>query len=199
VSAFDLTQDFVTDRMDDGVIRRAQSGDRAAIGELYTIHRRGIYRYLYYQVGDIHAAEDLTAEVFIQMIRALPGYQARGVPFQAWLYRIARNASIDYFRKMSKRQYMPLDEEMEAGEDSPETFAARSLTSDRLREALARLNKAQRDVIILRFIVEMPIAEVARVLGKREDAIKGLQRRGLLALRSILSDFNWAVDHDGLG
>jgi RNA polymerase sigma-70 factor (ECF subfamily) len=100
---------------------------------------------------------------------------------------------------MSKRQYMPLDEELESGGDSPEAFAARSLTSDRLQAALARLNKHQRDVIVLRFIVEMPIAEVARVLGKREDAIKGLQRRGLLALRSILSDLRWAVDHDGVG
>lgn len=105
--------------MDEGVIRRAQTGDRGAVGELYTPHRRDIFRYLYYQVGDAHAAEDLTSEVFIQMIRALPGYQARGLPFKAWLYRIARNAAIDYFRKMNRRQVMPLDDNIEAREENP--------------------------------------------------------------------------------
>jgi RNA polymerase sigma-70 factor, ECF subfamily len=180
--------------MNEGLIRRAQTGDLTAIGELYDAHREGVFRYLYYQVGDVHAAEDLTAEVFENMIRALPRYQQQGVPFAAWLYRIARNSAVDHFRKANMGKVTDLDENVVAGGSSPEAAAEQLLTSSRLAEALQKLNKNQRDVIILRFVIEMPIAEVARVLGKREDAIKGLQRRGLMALRGILADWNVAYD-----
>lgn len=189
-----VTLPRMTERMNDAVIRRAQTGDLAAIGELYDAHRDGVFRYLYYQVSDAQLAEDLTAEVFENMIRALPRYKEQGVPFQAWLFRIARNMAVDYFRKANMRKYTELDENVQANGITPEAAAEHLLTSTRLADALKKLNKNQRDVIILRFVVEMPIAEVARVLGKREDAIKGLQRRGLMALRGILSDWNVAYD-----
>ena len=177
-------------RMEHALIRQAQAGDLEAVDELYRTYHGGVFRYLYYQVGDTHTAEDLTAEVFEHMIKALPRYRIQGSAFQAWLFRIARNAAIDYFRKANMRRLTALDDNLPATGNDPEVLADQLLTSTHLLEALHKLNKNQREVIILRFVVEMPIAEVARVLGKRQDAIKGLQRRGLIALRNLLADWN---------
>lgn len=183
--------------MDETLILRARSGESGAIAELYRRYYESVFRYLYYRVGDQLTAEDLTAEVFERMVRRLPRFQPRGAPFEAWLFRIARNLSVDYFRKMSKRQHTVLDERITANAESPERAASRSLASDQLLAALDTLTNAQREVIILRFLAEMPIAQVARVMGTTENAIKGLQRRGLVALRDVLSE--WSVSYDILG
>ncbi|MBN1310463.1 MAG: sigma-70 family RNA polymerase sigma factor [Anaerolineae bacterium] len=172
-----------------------------AIGELYNRHWPAVFRYLYYRVGDRQAAEDLTAEVFARMLEALPRYRPTGVPFKAWLFQIARNLAVDHFRKVGKRVAVSLDPEMENQmvnhlEESPHARVERNLTNERLQSALATLNPDQRDVVIMRIIGEMPIREVAQALGKSEDAVKALQRRGLLALRSTLAD--WKVDYDEL-
>ena len=179
------------------LMQQAQAGDRTAIGELYNQHWPAVFRYLYYRVGDRQAAEDLTAEVFARMLEALPRYRPTGVPFKAWLFQIARNLAVDHFRKAGKRVAVSLDPEMENQmQESPHARVERSLTNERLQSALSTLNPDQRDVVIMRIIGEMPIREVAQALGKSEDAVKGLQRRGLLALRSWLAD--WKVDYDEL-
>jgi RNA polymerase sigma-70 factor, ECF subfamily len=180
--------------MDEAVIRRAQQGDITAVEALYSAHHASVFRYLYYQVGDGQTAEDLTAEVFERMLRALAKYMPQGVPFQAWLFRIARNIAVDYFRKARMRQFTALFDTLQSTGKSPEALTEQVLTSERLALALKKLRKNQREVIIFRFILEMPIAEVARVMGKPEDAIKGLQRRGLIALRDLLAD--WTVTYD---
>jgi RNA polymerase sigma-70 factor, ECF subfamily len=186
-------------RMDEAVIRRAQQGEIAAVEALYSAHYESVFRYLYYQVGDAQTAEDLTAEVFERMLRALPKYTLQGIPFQAWLFRIARNIAVDTFRKARMRQFTALFDTLQSTGKSPEALTEQSLTSERLAYALKKLRKNQRDVIIFRFILEMPIAEVARVMGKPEDAIKGLQRRGLIALRDLLVDWMVRVDYDEAG
>jgi RNA polymerase sigma factor (sigma-70 family) len=83
------------------VILKAQQGDTAKIGVLFQRYHQTVFRYLYYRVNDLHTAEDLTSEVFMRMLRALPDYRLQGVSFQAWLFQIARNLSVDYFRKSS--------------------------------------------------------------------------------------------------
>src|SRR5512138_2795643 len=177
------------------LMRQAQAGDRAALGELYDQHWPSVFRYLYYRVGDRQAAEDLAAEVFARMLEALPRYRPTAVPFKAWLFQIARNLAIDHFRKGGGRVAVSLDPEMENPmEEDPYSRVERSLTNARLQSALSTLNPDQRDVIILRIIGEMPIGEVAQALGKSEDAVKGLQRRGLIALRDTLAD--WKVGYD---
>jgi RNA polymerase sigma-70 factor (ECF subfamily) len=179
------------------LMRQAQSGDRAALAELYNEHWPAIFRYLYYRVGNRQAAEDLTAEVFARMLEALPRYRPTAVPFKAWLFKIARNLAVDHFRRGGGRVDASLDPEMENHmEEDPYSRVARSLTSDRLQNALSTLSPEQRDVVIMRIIGEMPIGEVAQALGKSEDAIKGLQRRGLIALRDVLAD--WKVGYDEL-
>ena len=168
------------------LIQRAQKGDRESIGWLFERYQPAIFRYLYYRLGDQQAADDLCSEVFLRMLRSLPAYQDRQTAsFQSWLFRIARNLVVDYFRQNKPNQ--ELQENIPDSEPQPEAAFEKNLTHAALQLGLAQLSSEQSDVIILRFILEMPIAQVALVLGKSEDAVKGLQRRSLLALRENMS------------
>ena len=171
---------------DASLIQRAQQGDSHAVGWLYERFQQNIFRYLYYRLGDHQSAEDLTSEVFLRMLRSLPRYQPQEAPFQAWLFKIARNLAVDHFRRSGSQEH--LQETLVAPDSPPEQAAERSLTHQRLRQALARLGDEQREVVILRFVLALPIGQVAQMLHKSEDAIKGMQRRGLLALRKCLND-----------
>jgi RNA polymerase sigma-70 factor (ECF subfamily) len=167
-------------------IKRAKAGDLASIGRLYETHHLAVFRYLYYRVGDRQTAEDLTSEVFLRMVRSLAGYKDRGISFQAWLFKIAWNLTVDYFRKTSASPQLELSENLPASEAEPAAVVERRLTTEVLRWGLSRLSADQRDVVVLRFVADLPIADVARALNRSEDAVKGLQRRGLMALRTIL-------------
>jgi RNA polymerase sigma-70 factor (ECF subfamily) len=169
------------------VVQRARQGDAAAVGAIFRQFHLGIYRYMVYRVNDQQAAEDLTSEVFMRMIKSLPRYRIQGIPFQAWLYRIARNLSIDHSRRNGKYSQVQLGENLVDDRPTPAVALEQHLTSEHLKGALTRLNKDQRDVIVLRFVVCLPIADTALVLHKSENAIKGLQRRGLANLRVFLS------------
>ncbi len=169
------------------IIRSAQKGDADSIGLLFRRHHASVFRYLYYRVGDRETAEDLTSEVFLRMVRSVADYVDHGVSFQAWLFRIASNLAVDHFRKANAKPEIELWESVPASDAEPAAAVEHSLTSESLRGALAKLAADQRDVVVMRFVVDMPIAEVAQALNRSEDAIKGLQRRGLMALRAILT------------
>jgi RNA polymerase sigma-70 factor, ECF subfamily len=179
--------------IDSDVIARAQKGDAEQIAALYETYHVKIFRYLYYRVGDRQTAEDLTSEVFIRMLRFIGGFKTPGSSFQAWLFQIARNICNDYYRKQKSHQVVPLEENIRDENLSVASAADRILNSEQLKQALNKLNEDQRDVIILRFIVDMSIAEAAQSLNKTEDSIKGLQRRALLSLKEILKD--WEVSY----
>ena len=177
------------------LLRRAKEGEPKVVSALYDRYQRSIYRYLYYRVGDPQTAEDLTSEVFLRMIEALSNYNNQNISFQAWLFQIARNLSIDHYRKMGAQRDVPLEDTFPGQSEEPLEVIAQELTSEKLRRALVDLPDNQRDVIVMRFISGMPIGEVAQVLHKSEDSIKGLQRRALLALREILVE--WEVTYVG--
>jgi len=131
--------------------------------------------------------------VFIRMIRFLHGYHSKDSSFNAWLLQIARNLAVDHLRKMSVRNHVSLEEEMVAEKEDVVGAVERKLTSDKLARALNRLSEDQRDVLVLRFVNGMRLEQVAQTLHKSVDSIKGLQRRGLLSLREILTD--WEVNY----
>jgi RNA polymerase sigma-70 factor (ECF subfamily) len=175
-------------------ISRAKQGDSDAVAELYERFHLGIFRYLYYRSGDSHAADDLTSEVFLRMMRALSSFRLQESAFQAWLYQIARNVLIDHFRKSNTRNDVPLEENIMEGTDTIRTRPVeRALNSITLQKALDRLSVEQRDVIVMRFVSGMPIYEVAQALNRSEDAVKGLQRRALSNLRDVLVD--WEIHY----
>jgi RNA polymerase sigma-70 factor (ECF subfamily) len=187
-SGNDMPADIPTD-----LIARAQMGEPAVIGALYERFHLNVFRYLYYRLGDQYVAEDLTSEVFIRMIRSLSAYQPQNVTFQAWLFQIARNLAIDHYRKMGVRDEVKLNDDQAPHGEDVDAAVDRKLTSDRLQRALAKLTDDQRDVIVMRFVADMPIAQVAQSLHKSVDSIKGLQRRALIALREILTE--WEVSY----
>jgi len=175
------------------LIKRAQTGDAEVVTALYEQYYQDVFRYLYYRVGDRHIAEDLASEVFLRMLRFIGGFNPPSASFQSWLFQIARNLSIDYHRSRNLREHLPLNEDMPTSAYSPDHSADNHLTSEILQKALSCLNNDQRDVILMRFVAGMPIVEVARTLHKSEDAIKGLQRRGLAALKEILLE--WEITY----
>jgi RNA polymerase sigma-70 factor (ECF subfamily) len=178
-------------------VRRAQKGDESSLRLLYERFHPGIYRYLYYQVGDQQTAEDLAGDVFVRMIQALPSFRLHQGTFQAWLYRIAHNLAVDHLRQGNANHAEELSEEHPAQGDDPQVVVDQRLTSQALQRALATLNVDQRDVIVLRFIARLPIEGTAQALGRSKDAIKGLQRRGLVALRAALQETEVAHDESG--
>ena len=169
-------------------IERAKQGDKDVIAALYERHYLSVFRYLFYRVGDRQFAEDLTSEVFERMLRFISNFQPPSASFQAWLFQIARNLSTDHFRKQGRKPVaVPLEENIVDRQPNPVSEVERKLDSERILQALDGLTEDQRDVILLRFVAGMPIAETAQALQKSEDAIKGLQRRALITLKEILA------------
>ncbi len=182
------------DSSDAELVTHAQRGEVNAIGRLYDRHRESIFRYLWIRLDDRQLAEDLTGDVFMRMLDALPRYRLQGLPFRAWLYRIAHNLLIDYFRKMNHQTTVPIEiaEELEADDDPRQTIE-QTLLTERLQAALLRLEPTQCEVIILRFLAGLSLHETAQTLGKTEAAIKALQHRGLSGLRRALEPLEGSV------
>jgi RNA polymerase sigma-70 factor (ECF subfamily) len=177
------------DLSDPELVAHAQGGNVDAIEALYDRHRPSIFRYVWSRVGDRHAAEDLTSDVFVRMVTALPDYRSTGQPFRAWLYRIAHNLLVDHYRRENKHVAVSLDtiEERDAGGEDPVSFTERRLNAERVQHALSQLDPAHREIVVLRFLCELSLQEVAQVLGKTEAAVKSLQHRSLTALRQAFA------------
>ncbi|MGB1251399.1 MAG: RNA polymerase sigma factor, partial [Candidatus Promineifilaceae bacterium] len=165
-------------------VARAQQGDSEAFGDLYVRYLDSIYRYIYYRIGNKEEAEDLTESVFLKAWRAIDNYQERGLPFQAWLYRIARNIVIDHRRKQ-KAQFVDIDTQFDLPDSSVqlESDIAIGLQVDTVLAAIKELEPLQQEVLTLRFLSELNHKEVAGILGKQVGAVRVLQHRALRALR----------------
>lgn len=167
-----------------GLIQRAKNGDVTAFAEIYDRCQPAIYRYILYQVNDVAVAEDLTGEVFVRLVERIDRFTYRDHPLLAWLYTIARNLIIDYYRRAG-RHPSPPEWLVPLASDLEETVEHR-LSQRRLAAAIAHLTQDQRQVIILKFVEGLDNETVARTLGKSVGAVKTLQHRALAALRRIL-------------
>jgi RNA polymerase sigma-70 factor (ECF subfamily) len=173
------------DLSDAELVERAQNGAPEAVGLLYDRHHTRIFRYLRARIYDTHLAQDLTGEVFLQMVAHLPDYRSTGVPFSAWLYRIAHNHLVNHIgRKENQYQHVPLVWVGSLGhkDDNPAQVVERQLALEEVQQALERIDETQREVIILRFWLGYSLKEVAALLDKTVAAVKSQQYRGLLAL-----------------
>ncbi len=170
------------------LVRRAQQQDREAFAELYEAYFDQIYRYIVLKIGDRTEAEDMTQQVFLKALKSLSLYKWKDVPFSAWLYRIAHNQMVDHFRKLSRRQSCELTEAITPDDpgENPQHQTELKADIEHLVKATRHLTRAQREVIALRFSSDLPVAEVARLMGKSEGAVKALQHSAVVALRKIL-------------
>ncbi|NJO84580.1 MAG: sigma-70 family RNA polymerase sigma factor [Blastochloris sp.] len=166
---------------DSELIIRAKAGDHYAVSQIYERHAAGIYRYIYFRVREAELAEDIQADVFVRMLEGIHRYEDRGWPISAWLYRIAHDRTIDMIRRRGRRQQVPL-EWCNGSCDGPEDKVTAQMEHEELRHTLKDLTNDQREVILMRFMADMSIHEVAEKLGRTEGSVKALQHRGLQAL-----------------
>jgi RNA polymerase sigma-70 factor, ECF subfamily len=170
------------------LVRRAQCYDSAALSELFDIYYPKIYNYGLIQLRDVQAAEDLASDVMLRVLESISRYQPRGVPFSAWVFRIARNRLVDIQRRSHRRREVGLQESImtSVSGGSPHSAVEKAIDFGEVCFALGRLTEAQEQVIVLRFIKDLDVATVARILGRSESAVKSIQFRALTALRQIM-------------
>jgi RNA polymerase sigma-70 factor (ECF subfamily) len=162
-------------------VARGREGDREAIRFLYVRYSHNIYGYVRSIVHDEHEAEDITQHVFAKLMTVLVKYDERGVPFFAWLLRLAHNAAIDHLRG---RRATPAEEVFGADARDDNASVDRSHC---LHEALRALPDEQRSVVVLRHVVGLTPGEIASAMGRSESSIHGLHHRGRRALQAELT------------
>jgi RNA polymerase sigma-70 factor (ECF subfamily) len=175
------------------IVQRAKNNDPNAFAELYEEYFDKIYRYITVKIGDRDEAEDLTQQVFLKAHGSISSFKWKGVPFSAWLYRIAHNQIVDHLRKRQKQPDTLNDEipVMDKEENKPENIVEKRMDIQQVLNAARNLTDAQREVISLRFTAGMPTAQVAEIMGKNPGAIKALQHSAIAALRkSLLAEYN---------
>ncbi len=166
----------------------ATQGDTEAFGILYERYVGRIYNYIFYRTGSAADAEDLTARVFYRAMGHIGSYRDQGVPFSAWLYRIAHNLVANWHRDNSRRKEVPLDDHMSLVQRSehPEASLVQSQEVERLFTAVRKLPPERQLLVILKFVEHLSNAEIAEIMNRSEGAIKSLYHRTLLSLRDKL-------------
>ncbi|MGF1505458.1 MAG: sigma-70 family RNA polymerase sigma factor [Chloroflexi bacterium] len=170
---------------DDSTLIAQAKADPKAFGALYERYVNQIYNYVYYRTSSQADAEDLTARVFQRALQHIPRYEDRGVPFSAWLYRIAHNLVVNWHRDRKRRQIISIDDVVltSINSQAPEAAAERREEHDLLMEAVARLPEDRQELLVLKFVERLPNAEIGVIMGRSEGAIKSLYHRTLIALR----------------
>jgi RNA polymerase sigma-70 factor, ECF subfamily len=168
------------------IIHQAKQGDPTATSTLYQAYVGMIYRYVAYRVGNPEDAEDLTAEVFVRMVKSIGSYQDTGAPFEAWLYRIAAARVADFYRKNKRQTHVELLENIVSDQPRPEERLLDYEEGLDLRQAVQHLSDEEQNILILRFVERMSHQEVADLLEKTVSAVKSTQHRALVKLAGLL-------------
>lgn len=180
--------------MDDAeLVGRLKQYDDAAVSMVVTQHGAGLHRYVAALVGDAHLAEDIVAETYVRMLERIKEYTYTGAPFRAWLYRIAHNLAMNAVTRNRTVADQAVLERQEAPEGDPAQRVEQREEHAAVRQALGELTDEQQQVLLLRFVAEQPIADVARQMQKSEGSIKQLQLR---ALRSLGRALGWIGGRD---
>jgi RNA polymerase sigma-70 factor (ECF subfamily) len=170
------------------LLRKAQGGDAEAFGDIYELYAPAIFRFLYSHLNNRLDAEDLTEEVFLRVWRSIANYQEQGIPFIAYLYRIARNALIDFYRRSHRSDSNTSleDENLRDNRADPAEAAFANIEHQEIHRVMAELRDEYRTVLALRFLGNLTPEETAEAMGKSAGAVRVLQHRALAALRKLL-------------
>lgn len=171
------------------LVKQAQAGGASAFSALYEHYYDSIFRYVSFRTGNTTEAEDITAEVFVRMIESIHRFKWQGHPFSSWLFRIAHNLVVDFYRKRGRRKTVSLESAPPVIESAVLDSDARmdiELTMGDVRKAMENLTDLQREAITLRFAAGLSVAETAKAMGKKDNAVKALQHAGLKKLRRAL-------------
>jgi RNA polymerase sigma-70 factor (ECF subfamily) len=169
--------------------RRAGNGEAEAFGVLYDRYVDAVYRYVFYRVRNEAEAEDVTSEVFMRALRAIPKYEPRQA-FLAWLYRIARNAVIDRSRRQASRKQVSFEDALAHphGDQvvNPDEGLLAGSDASVVRKAMQELTPLQQEVLVLRYVEGLDTKSICRITGKRDGTIRGIEFRALSALRALI-------------
>jgi len=170
------------------LVELARNGDKDAFGQLYDHYQPSVHRFLYYRVGSMTLAEDLTAETFFRALRSMHSFRWQGKDFGAWLMTIARNLTADHFKAGRTRLEQTTEDmqTLDTTSEGPEIEVLSSLTNESLLKALGELPTEQRECLIMRFLQGLSIAETAEILGRSSGAVKQLQLRGVRNLAKLI-------------
>lgn len=170
------------------LISRAKEGDSSSFGVLYDHYLSRIYRFIYVKVASREDAEDISHQVFLNAWQNMPRYKSKGFPFSSWLYEIARNQVIDYYRTRKESVSVDdIDPDSMSEEAHGETLNT-ELDLERVMKKLRTMKSEYQDVLILRFVEDMSLKEVASALNKTEGAIKLLQHRAVSTLKEFFGE-----------
>ena len=178
------------EREEDAVLaRRAGAGDAEAFGVLYDRYLDAVYRYVFYRVRNEAEAEDVTSDVFMRALRAIPKYEPRQA-FLAWLYRIARNAVIDRSRRRAARQQVSFEDALaHPNADqvvNPDEGLLAGSDASVVRRAMQQLTPLQQEILVLRYVEGYDTKTISKLVGKRDGTIRGIEFRALSALRGLI-------------
>ena len=173
---------------DEIILARAVEGDAEAFSMLYERYVGRIYNYIYYRTGAAVDSEDLTAKVFYRALGRISFYRSQGVPFSAWLYRIAHNLVANWYRDNSRKQEVSLEDHvfLSPHADYPEQSLVDDQEKEWLLKSIRKLPQERQELLILKFVDRLSNSEIALIMGRSEGAIKSLYHRTLLALRDEL-------------
>jgi RNA polymerase sigma-70 factor, ECF subfamily len=181
----------LSEKTDEIALIDAAKSDPAAFGKLYKQYVERIYNYIYYRTGSAKDAEDLTGKVFFKAISHIKGYKHMGLPFSAWLYRIAHNLVANYHRDRSRKQEISLDnvpgQVLPQTQLQPETRVLRNQEVEDLLVTIRDLAPNRQELLILKFVDELSNKEIGMIMRKTEGAIKSLYHRTLLELREKMN------------
>jgi RNA polymerase sigma-70 factor, ECF subfamily len=168
------------------LIAQAQQGDKTAMTTLYQAYAEPIFRYVSYRVESDTIAEDITSEVFLRVVQHLGRYKDMGLPFGAWLFRIAMTEVAMHYRRKKGKKVEELNESQPSDDTDPFGRIEKEEERAHLRHALHGLSEEYQTLLILRFMQQRPHQEVATILNKSESAIRVMQHRALKALAKAL-------------
>jgi len=171
---------------DEVALINAARTDPEAFGQLYERYVERIYNYIYFRVGGAGDAEDLTARVFFKALRSIGGYRHMGLPFSAWLYRIAHNLVANYHRDRSRMQEISIENlvvEDTSKSSAPEHLMETRQENDFLLALINDLSPQKKELIILKYVQKLSNEEIGQIFGKTEGAIKSLYHRTLVELK----------------
>ena len=160
--------------------------NEAKLVSLHEEYYDKIARYAYAHIGDRTEAEDIAGEVFLKALESLKSYRERGIPMQAWLFRIAHNLVVDHLRKGAKRKTVSIDTVEIVSDTDPVTVVEKNMEIERLAKAMEQLTREQREVLRLRFFGGLTSKEAGSVLKKSDGAVREMQRSAIEKLRKLL-------------
>jgi len=173
------------------LVNKARTGDKEALTKLYSVFREKIYRYVFFKCGNHADAEDITNEVFLRMIQSIANFRWKGIGFSSWLFKIASNLVIDYYRNKSRSNTESIKEKDYIGETNWEQISE-FLDNRDLFHAIYRdtddLTDLQKEVVNLRFIADLSLKETAEAMSKNVNSIKAIQHAAIKKLKEKVQE-----------